>query len=213
MNGLITHRIEIGDSLQRIASQYGIEDWTEIAEINKLDPPYIFSVFDDDSYSDNRQVAKIGDLILIPSQQAYKVRNVHDSIEIESEAYGKDLDLYHRSVVDHEIKGHLEYGNDVDIVKGLENLGQQLTSRLSVTKGSLFMHPEFGSELYKYYGKNYTQENINKIIFEVESCIRSDFRVKDIKDLNAELVDGNLIVYAQIIPIEPGKPMNFKYIV
>ena len=75
------------------------------------------------------------------------------------------------------------------------------------------MHPEFGSELYKYYGKNYTQENINKIIFEVESCIRSDFRVKDIKDLNAELVDGNLIVYAQIIPIEPGKPMNFKYIV
>lgn len=214
MIGLITHRIELGDSLQRIAVKYGIDDWTEIAEINKLDPPYINSVFGDDSYKDNRQVAKLGDLILIPSSQAYQVSNIHDNEEIEAEAYGKDLDIYHESILDHEEKGHLQaFNSDIDIVRGLDNLGQQLQSRLSVTKGSLFMHPEFGSELYKYYGKNYTQETINKIIFEIESCIRSDFRVKDLKDLKADLVDGELVIYAQIIPIEPGKPIEFKYIV
>lgn len=214
MKGLITHRIEIGDSLQRIAKQYEIEDWREIAYINQLDPPYIYSVFDKDKSIEDKNIALVGDYILIPTSRAYSVANHKDRAEIESMAYGKDLDLYHNKTVDHEIKGHLENNNgDVDTVSGLANLGQQLQSRLSVTKGSLFMHPDFGSELYKYYGKNYSQEVINKIIFEIESCLRSDFRVKEIKDLRADLVDGQVLVKAEIIPIEPGKPFDFKYIV
>lgn len=214
MKGLITHRVELGDSLQRIARQYDLEDWRQIAEINQLEPPYINAVFEDDSYKDNEKVAEIGDFLLIPSSQAYLIADNKDRREIEAAAYGKDLDLYHKKTVDHEIKGHLESNHtDVDTVAGLENLGQQLQSRLSVTKGSLFMHPEFGSELYKYYGKNYTQENVNKITFEIESCIRSDFRVKDLKELKAEVIEGQVIFSAEVIPIEPGKPFNFKYIV
>lgn len=214
MKGLVTHRVEIGDSLQRIARQYDLDNWQEIAEINRLEPPYINSIFEDDTYKGNDRVAEVGDLILIPTAQAYTIADNKDKKEIEATAYGKDLDLYHRKTVDHEIKGHLEINRaDVDTVTGLENLGQQLQSRLSVTKGSLFMHPEFGSELYKYYGKNYSQENVNKIMFEIESCIRSDFRVKDIKEIDVKVVEGQVIFNAEVIPIEPGKPFSFKYII
>lgn len=214
MKGLVTHRVEIGDSLQRIARQYDLDNWQEIAEINRLEPPYINSIFEDDTYKDNDRVAEVGDLILIPTPQAYTIADNKDKKEIEATAYGKDLDLYHRKTVDHEIKGRLEINQaDVDTVTGLENLGQQLQSRLSVTKGTLFMHPEFGSELYKYYGKNYSQENVNKIMFEIESCIRSDFRVKDIKEIDIKVVKGQVIFNAEVIPIEPGKPFSFKYII
>lgn len=213
MNGLITHRIELGDSLQRIAKKYDIKNWREIVEINQLDSPYIDSVHEGFLDYGDKKVAKLGEYILIPTSQAYSVANSNDKSEIEAVAYGMDLDLYHNKTVDHDVKGHLEVNHsDVDIVKGLENLGQQLLSRLSVEKGSLFMHPEFGSRLSRYYGKNYSQENVNKIIFEVESCIRSDFRVKDIKDIDAEVIGGQVIIRAKVIPIEPGKPFSFEYI-
>lgn len=213
MRGLITHRIELGDSLQRIAKKYGIDDWREIVEINQLDSPYIDSAHDEDVNYEDKKVAKLGEHILIPTSEAYSVANSSDKEEIEALAYGMDLDLYHYKTVDHDVKGHLEANqSDVDIVKGLDNLGQQLLSRLSVEKGSLFMHPEFGSRLSRFYGRNYTQENVNKIIFEVESCIRSDFRVKDIKDIDADVIDGQVIIRAKVIPIEPGKPFDFKYI-
>lgn len=213
MRGLITHRIELGDSLQRIAKKYGIDDWREIVEINQLDSPYIDSVHQEEIDYEDKNVIRLGEYLLIPSNEAYSISNSKDKEEIESVAYGMDLDLYHHKTVDHEIKGHVEANqSDVDIVKGLDNLGQQLLSRLSVEKGSLFMHPEFGSRLSRFYGKRYTQENINKIIFEVESCLRSDFRVKDIKDLVADVIDGQVIVKAKVIPIEPGKPFDFKYI-
>ena len=41
MQGLITHRVAVGDSLQKIARIYDIEDFREIARLNNLKSPYI----------------------------------------------------------------------------------------------------------------------------------------------------------------------------
>ena len=82
MKGLVTHRVELGDSLQRIARQYDLEDWRQIAEINQLEPPYINAVFEDNYYKDNDKVAEIGDFLLIPSRQAYSISNSKDKKEL-----------------------------------------------------------------------------------------------------------------------------------
>lgn len=211
MKGLITHRVTIGDSLQKLARMYNIDDWRLIAEINELEEPYINSVLEDKSFRENKYVANVGDIILIPSQQAYKVASREKQEEIEAEAYGRDLDLYHGVAAQDTVKGYVTYGKDVDTVEGIPNLAQQLMSRLSVNKGSLLLHKEFGSNLYKYLGKLHSQENINKIRWEVESCLRSDYRVSDVKDLKAQVIDNNVYITAKVIPITPGKPFEFKY--
>lgn len=73
------------------------------------------------------------------------------------------------------------------------------------------MHPDFGSDLDRYLGKLDSQENRNKILFEVEACIRSDARVQDVFDLQVLAENGILMVNGKIVPIEPGQPFIFRH--
>lgn len=212
MKGFKTHAITLGDSLQKLARMYGVENWQDIAEINGLTSPYIDSTFP--CYKEYEgKVLKIGDILLIPSRTAYD--NNHKRIEqkeIETLAYGNDLDLYTHHIANSDFKGHLSEGaNDVLLAEGLDNLAQQLETRLTVKKGALLMHPKYGSELYKFIGAHDSIENRNKIMFEVESCVRTDFRVKDISNIRIDFKDNCTIVTALITPISPAKPFNFSY--
>lgn len=212
MKGFQTHTITIGDSLQKLARMYDVANWEDIAEINKLSSPYIDSTFPCYTEYDGK-VLKVGDTILIPSQKVYN--NNYKKIEqreIETLAYGSDLSLYNTHTPNSTFKGYLDEGtNDVLLVDGLDNLAQQLETRLTVKKGALLLHPKFGSELYKYVGAKATQENMNKIIFETESCLRSDFRVLDVEDIKVEFKDGYTAVTAFITPIRPARPFSFTY--
>lgn len=210
MKGIITHTIKMGDSLQKLARAYGVRDWREIAEINELHAPYIDAVYGSEAYKDDKYVACVGDTIIIPSAEAYRLSESEQD-EVEAEAYGFDLALYHDNPASGKVKGNLEYDRDVKVVSGLGNLAQQLMSRLSVKQGALLLHPEYGSNLHKYYGTRDSLAIQNKIIFEVERCLRTDFRVRDIQDLAIERVDGTYVVTARIIPIPPGKPFAWEY--
>lgn len=211
MSGLRTHRVTKGDSLQKLARYYNIEDWREISLINSLKSPYIDGEFPPTTdYGEG--VAKVGDIILIPSFETYNLKDKQDREQIESAAYGKDLSIYDSRVQEHRIKGNTNiYGNDLQTVQGLDNLAQQLKTRLSIRKGALLLHPDFGSEIHLYTGKLDTVENRNKILWEVESCIRSDFRIKDILDIEVKFNDGVTYVQAKIVPIEPRQPFEFIY--
>lgn len=212
MKGIQTHTVTIGDSLQKLARMYGVHDWIEIAELNGLEHPYIDSVFGSKEYENNNNVAKIGSLLLIPGNKLVAKVDKNKDGEIESLAYGKDLDLYSDDIVEHRVKGELSEDEcDIKTVNGLGNLSQQLKSRLSVKKGALLLHPEFGSNLHLYTGKMYKQETQNKILFEVERCLRTDFRVKDVKDLTIKFENGESIVTGSVIPIDPGQPFKIKY--
>lgn len=211
MIGLKTHKVTIGDSLQKLARMYNIENWQEIAELNSLTSPYIDSRFPLEGES-SEGIARVGDILVIPSLGTVDVVTHKNNREVEALAYGKDLDLYHNEPVFHDVKGHLKEGDrDIKTVTGLENLAQQLMTRLSVKKGALLMHPDFGSNLHLYAGKLDSQENRNKIMWEVESCIRSDFRVNDVIDINVVFKSGKTYVQAKIIPIEPGSPFDLTY--
>lgn len=214
MKGLQTHVVTKGDSLQKLARMYGVDKWWKIAEINDLDPPYLDSEFPPvRTYEGN--VAKVGDLILIPTFNTNALYKDVKNEEIENLAYGSDLKIYTKNELrENRIKGHTRQGlKDIELAKGLENLAQQLSSRLSVNKGALLMHPDYGSDLYKYVGTKDTQETRNKIAFEVESCLRSDFRVKEVLDISLKEEGEGLIVNARIVPIEPGQPFDFIYLI
>ena len=91
--GYRTHTISAGDSLQKIAVMYGIDDWREIAYFNNLSYPYVSS---DAPQVSQKNVAIIGDLIYIPSYD-YKIAPIADELNsttLEEQAYGCDLDIY-----------------------------------------------------------------------------------------------------------------------
>lgn len=210
MRGIVTHKIHIGDSLQKLARMYQVGDWRSIAEINELEPPYIDSVYESTAYRDNPYVACVGDTIVIPSARAYALSN-RSKAEIENESYGRDLDLYDDKPVEQIVKGELRGSRDINIVSGIANLAQQLMTLLTVKKGGLLLHPDYGSELHRYVGMRDSIGVRNKIRFETESCLKSDFRVQDVQDVNVEKDGDAYIVTARIIPIPPHSEFNFEY--
>lgn len=210
MLGLQTHKINVGDSLQKIARLYGVKDWREIAELNNLHAPYILAAIENQEEKDP-QVAYFGDILLIPAKKG-TILPKNRNEEIEALAYGIDLDLYQEGPGNMDYKGQLEdAAGDIRLAQGLKNLAQQLTTRLSVKKGALLNHPDFGSELYKYEGRLGSVEVDNKVLFEVEHVLRSDTRVKDILDLEIEKTSRGRTIKAKIQPVEPGQPFDYQY--
>lgn len=211
MKGLQTHTVTIGDSLQKLARMYNVEDWQEIAEINNLEYPYLDTVFQSQDYIDNPRVAKIGDTLIIPSYKDMRISVDKNNEELEAIAYGSDYSIYDDEFYFERTKGDLNFnGIDIKISDGIKNLSQQLLSRLNTQRGALLLHPDFGSDLYKYQGKLDRYEVINKIKFEIERCLKSDFRVDDVKDIEFTKIEGGYIVKAKVIPIEPGKPFELE---
>lgn len=214
MEGLQTHKVAPRDSLQKISRLYGIEDWREIAELNGLHSPYIDSVFMSEEYKDDPKVAKVGTILLIPVMGVnYSTPKMQRDV-VEQLAYGLDLDLYGDEPVLTEEEGELSYASgDIALAEGLHNLAQQLTIRLSTKEGALLLHPDFGSRLYLYTGKLDDQTTRNKIAFEVERCLRSDFRVKEVRDIEVVQIEGGNAVTATVIPVPPGEPFKlYKYL-
>lgn len=213
MHGLKTHRITEGDSLQKLARLYSIENWRQIAIINNLEEPYIDSVFKSQEHINNPNVAKIGDIILLPKPNGENIRvSKRRNKEIESLAYGIDIDINGEFPVGTVTQGEVKEVRDIKLVAGVDNLAQQLNTRLTTKLGSLLTHPDYGSTLYRYNGRLNKPENDNKVIFEVESCIRTDFRVKDVLNVRVRHERDKRYVSCTVIPIEPGTPFKYEYI-
>lgn len=209
MKGIVTHEISPGDSLQKIARLYGVEDWREIALINNLRSPYINSVFLSEDYKDDPRVAKVGSVILIPYKNSARTIDVR---EVETATYGIDIDLYQgQPARTHEEGAPSETGRDIRLAGGLENLSQQLKIRLATKEGAILKHPDFGSRLHLYRGKLNTLENQNKVRFEVLRCLNSDFRIQKVENIELITDQGNYYVRGKIYPIEPGKPFELLY--
>lgn len=211
MSELRTHQVRPGDSLQKIARIYEIDYWQEVAELNQLQAPYIDSSFPVPETKE-KDVKYVGEHLIVPST-FHSVQSLKDVTEVERLAYGQDLSLYPDQLAIHHEKGTLTEGTDLQRVEGLKNLSQQLLTSLSVNKGDLLLHPEFGSDLYLMVGLKDNLATRNKIRFEIERVIRSDFRVAGVKDIEVQSINGNYQVTATVVPRPPGSPFDFKYIV
>lgn len=206
----IVHTVGAGDTIQAIGDLYGV-DWTELVVINGLEYPYI----DDDlilnEYEDIDSVAKIGSKLVIPTVGINIPNKVNNSsTEVEKYAFGCDLDLFTyeetlNHVVNLENEGQLvdDGKGDIKLSEGIENLRQQLIIRLGTLKGSLLLHPEFGSNILNYIGKKTTQETLVDVSLDVQECLLGDFRVNGIDDVRCVFKDRGIRIECIVIPIEP----------
>ncbi|MCM1216787.1 MAG: DUF2634 domain-containing protein [Lachnospiraceae bacterium] len=217
--GYITHTLQIGDSLQRLAITYNLVDWRELVYLNNLEPPYVdTSAVRSENYRNNSKVAKVGDSILIPAAYQSPVASSADINLLERYAYGADLDIFsydetNIKAIRMDEKGELSADKlgDLAIATGVQNLRQRLIIRLSVHKGSFILHPEFGSELHTLIGLPWTAQNVIKIQLEVQKNILSDPFVQGVSDIEVAKVEhGTLMVDCGVAPVPPYKPFKFS---
>lgn len=216
-NNFRTHVIIRGDSLQRIALMYKLNSWHDLVYLNGLEYPYIYDVLDDDAYKNDPKVAKVGDRILIP-HTGQSVPTDANLGQLEELAYGSDLDIFNYdqewiNQVNADIKGELiDESSDLRITSGVSNLKQQLLISIMVTKGSLMLHPKFGSNLKNMVGMKATVQNLNKMRIELVRTIRTNQNVKEVCNVSAQKVEGGVLLKADIIPYPPYSTFTFSYV-
>lgn len=215
--GYISHIVKFGDSIQKIAFSYGVEDWREIIYFNNLEYPYINS----ESYneSDNPNVANIGSVIYIPSYNYGVAPIAKESITDETmieQAYGCDLDLY-TSIDDNgkaknlDTKGQLlNSDHDLMLAKGIDNLKQQITTKLSTKKGTIILHPEWGCDILDMVGTKGTQENLIDMMLMVKEALLEDFRIVEVNNLKVEKGSDYIVISCSILPISPYPEFEYN---
>lgn len=214
----LMHIVGEGDTIQSIGATYGA-DWTEIVSINGLTYPYI----DTDLFLNEHQnidtVAKVGDSLMIPTEGLQVPNKTNNSSkEIENYAFGCDLDLYsidiaEKGVISLETEGQLSDNQqgDIKVVEGINNLKQQLITRLGTPKGALLLHPEFGSRLTEYIGKRTTEDMLTEVGLEVQECLLSDFRVQGVENVQVLFKEHGIYVGCVIHPIQPYDSFSLEH--
>lgn len=139
MARLRTARVRIGDTLQSLAlRELGeAQRWREIADLNRLTPPYVLATADEQSRSPGTLLW--GDALVVPSTL------VSESAVVGDPALGVDAYL------DRGLLG-VNANGDLSTLSGRGCLGQALAHRLKTAYGSYLPHPTYGCELYGLLG-------------------------------------------------------------
>lgn len=205
------YRVRRGDTLPTIAVSAGIEEWYDIVKLNELDYPYLYTGSEELEFEGN--VKTTGEVIMLPKIQPDQVTRVIEEEKME-EVYGRDLSLFSfNEAVDLRELGSLGGNADgsIKLARGLDNLRQALIIKLKTPKGSLPLHPDFGSDLMNLTGLPKTSTTLTKIEIEVESTLDSDFRVDEVRSVNAEFRDNGIVCTCDIIPVLPQTQFSFSF--
>lgn len=187
------HIVRHGDTIQSIAQMQtgSVHDWQKIVNYNKLAYPYIVDTVEE-KLKKPEQLVTLGDTLIIPVEASLLDTDVsklgpRDQDLILSLALGSDLamttneDYYRGKGGSNDI---LELGSnpkgDIAIVSGVENLKQALIARLLTPKGSLLLHPNYGSDLHNMLGVKATETQMIVIENEILSTIKKDGRVESV---------------------------------
>lgn len=205
MTEYLTHTIQSQDTIQLIATRYSC-DWKDIVKLNDLKYPFI----SDNTFSEEDSVAHIGSTILIPIMET-EVKNV-SSVSIENRVYGSDIRFtQHSTHISEPYPVHSEL-KDISIVKGVQNLYQACCSRFTVDRGSLVLHPEYGTEIRRYIrnGKG-THKTLTKIKLDARRTLLQDKRIEKITDLDVSFQGGVCRITANIHPVKPLGTFKFSF--
>ena len=193
------HVVQHEETMQAIAQRYygDVSYWIDLVEHNNLKYPYLVET-DEEKMQDPERLASTGDTIIIPIESdltdvSAKEINSRDKDVLVELALGRDLNItadekyFNEHGTSDNILAFSTNGNgDLDTVKGIDNMKQQLQARLLTPRGSLMLHPNYGSDLHNLFGLN-IPEQATLIEMEVLRTLTSDNRVK-----SANLVDWKI---------------------
>ena len=193
------HVVQHEETMQAVAQRYygDVSYWIDLVEHNNLKYPYIVET-DEEKMQDPERLASTGDTIIIPIESdltdvSAKEINSRDKDVLVELALGRDLNItadekyFNEHGTSDNILAFSTNGNgDLDTVKGIDNMKQQLQARLLTPRGSLMLHPNYGSDLHNLFGLN-IPEQATLIEMEVLRTLTADNRVK-----SANLVDWKI---------------------
>lgn len=195
------HVIQYGDTMQSIAQYYynDVGAWIDLIEHNNLKYPYIV---DDElvKNKDPQRLVTIGDTIIIPTEETLSDVVLQDISSKDIDAllelsFGRDLNItrdesyFNEYGTSDEILGFSGTTGDLDTVTGIANIKQQLQTRLLTPRGSLMLHPNYGSDLHELFGKNIPEQ---AVLIDMEVCrtLLSDGRVQSANNIDWK-IEGN----------------------
>lgn len=205
------YSIGYGDTIQSIAqSQAGsVELWHKIVQYNKLEYPYIVDT-PEMKVKNPESWVTIGDSIIIPLEadlldtNAYSL-NKRDQELVLSLALGRDLAMtsdeeFYKTRGSHDEIFSLSASGkgDVETVQGIANLKQALLARLLTPRGSLLLHPRYGSTIHELIGKKNTLDNMRILEDEIVRTLKKDGRVESVyaesSYINEDMYHGEFTV-------------------
>ena len=193
------HVVQYEETMQAIAQRYygDVSYWIDLVEHNNLKYPYLVET-DEEKMQDPERLASTGDTIIIPIESdltdvSAKEINSRDKDVLVELALGRDLNITadekyfnEHGTSDNILAFSTDGTGDLDTVKGIDNMKQQLQARLLTPRGSLMLHPNYGSDLHNLFGLN-IPEQATLIEMEVLRTLTSDNRVK-----SANLIDWKI---------------------
>lgn len=190
------HEIRYNDTMQSISQRYYStpEYWIDLVEHNNLKYPYIVDEAED-KLKDPEHLVTTGDELVIP-QESYlndysiKEINKNDKDRLVDMALGSDLNItsdskyFNKYGTSDEIMAFSEnVHGDLDTVRGVENMKQQLINKLMTPKGSLLLHPEYGSNIHELFQKSIPETGL-LIELEITRTLLTDSRVKSVQTIS-----------------------------
>lgn len=193
MNDIVrykTHEVKYAETPQSIAQlEMGdVNGWVRLVEYNQLKYPYIVESLAEKKQDPDHWVT-YGDTVVIP-QEANLMDDINpnelgnqDKEFIMSLALGRDLAMttnpqeYNKygtsdALFEMSHNGH----GDILTYWGPDNVKQATIARLMTPRGSLILHPEYGSMLHTLFGKA-TNEQMKLISNEIIRTVLTDTRV------------------------------------
>lgn len=193
------HVVQHEETMQAIAQRYygDVSYWIDLVEHNNLKYPYLVET-NKEKMKDPERLASTGDTLIIPIESdltdvTAKEINSRDKDVLVELALGRDLNITsdekyfnEHGTSDNILAFNTDGNGDLDTVKGIDNMKQQLQARLLTPRGSLMLHPNYGSDLHNLFGLN-IPEQATLIEMEVLRTLTSDNRVK-----SANLIDWKI---------------------
>lgn len=193
------HVVRYGETIQSIAAlEMGdVSYWFDIVKSNNLVYPYIVET-DKEKITNVEHLVTIGDWLVIPVEVTLDTSMldkmpVQDKETVTKLALGQDLTMtnfpkYYEDKGTHDGILQLDANGKGDIatVYGVANLKQAIIAKLLTPKGSLILHPEYGSNLDNMFVKG-SLETVNMIDDEISRTILTDGRISSCSKTSSTL--------------------------
>jgi phage baseplate assembly protein W len=196
LSGFRFVELQWGESLQQLALRElgDASRWVDIANLNKLLPPYVT----DDPVLASDRVALYGATIKVPAATVQADAALDPALVFERDVRLKNGRL---SAV----------GGDFELVEGRGNLHQAINHRLVTDPGDMLYHPEYGCLVRRLIGAANGPTAGLLAAEYVKAALRSDPRVKEVTRIEATMTGDQISVDAEIRPIH-GKTINVEQV-
>ncbi|MHB1952940.1 MAG: hypothetical protein ACYCOU_04255 [Sulfobacillus sp.] len=179
--------LPMGKTLMDVAAAKlgNYEDWTSIAAVNQLNPPYI---------GVGANLAEPGSRIFLQAPTTSSGTPVNPP-NYEINYLG--IDLYYGPLN----QDMLPWTGDFQTIQGYQNLSLSLGRRLQTTLGTLMYDSEFGSRIPPEIGEIQSQDTAAHILAYASSALLSDPRVQTVASASViRNPDGSINYSGVVIP-------------